>query len=110
MMGTTWLIITLAVVAFLAYRAGRLWIDAGHRQLELPYRLGWALLGAAAPSRYWWGARIETLMSQKQADLLLRETETLKIVKTALLQLLLPPSPVAARDERLPSGEKQWLP
>jgi hypothetical protein len=79
MMGTMWLVIALIAVAVLACRVRRVWIDAGRRQIELPSWLGRALLGAAVPSRYWWGTRIEALTPLEQDDLLLRETAALKL-------------------------------
>lgn len=72
-----WLVAAVAGVSFLAYRAGRIWVDAGRRGLGLVRRLGWALLGAAAPSRYWWGARIGVLSPQERAGLLAHETQAL---------------------------------
>ena len=72
-----WLALGLAILGFLAYRAGRIWVDAGQRGFELRRRIGWALLGSIVPSRYWWGARIEALSPQEQADLLAHETEAL---------------------------------
>jgi len=72
-----WLAAGLAALGLLAYRAGRVWIDADRRGFDLAHRLGWALLGAVAPSRYWWGARIGALSPQERADLLARETGAL---------------------------------
>lgn len=67
----------LATLGFLAWRAGRIWVDTSQRDFELARRLGWALLGAIAPSCYWWGARIEALSPHERADLLARETAAL---------------------------------
>jgi hypothetical protein len=74
-----WLPIGLAALGlgFLAYRAGRVWIDADRRGFGLTRRLGWALLGSVIPSRYWWGARVEALSPEERADLLARETAAL---------------------------------
>jgi len=72
-----WLALGLAALGFFAYRAGRVWIDAGQRGFGPGRRLGWALLGAVATARYWWGARIEALSPGEAADFLARETEAL---------------------------------
>jgi hypothetical protein len=48
-----WLALGLVVLGFLAYRAGRIWLDAGRRGFEPGRRIGWALLGSIVPSRYW---------------------------------------------------------
>lgn len=76
----------LAVLGFLAYRFGRIWIDAGRRGFGLERRLGWALLGAVIPSCYWWRARIETLPPQKQTDFLARETAALGLSRADSLR------------------------
>jgi hypothetical protein len=55
----------------------RVWVDAGRHCLGPARRIAWALVGAVAPSRYWWRARIEVLSAQEQADLLVRETMAL---------------------------------
>jgi hypothetical protein len=55
------LAVGLVALGFLAGRAGRVWVDAGLRGFGLAHRLGWMLLGAMAPSRYWWGVRMEAL-------------------------------------------------
>ena len=67
----------LAALGFLAYRAARVWADAGRRRFDPPHQLAWALVGAVAPSRYWWGARIDALARQERSALLARETEAL---------------------------------
>lgn len=72
-----WLAGGVAISSFLAYRAGRIWADAGQRGFDRAGRIGWAVLGSVAPSRYWWGARIESLSPQEQAGLLACETEAL---------------------------------
>jgi len=72
-----WLTAALAALGFLAYRAAHVWIDAGRRGFGLTRRLGWALLGSVAPSRYWWGARVDALSLEERADLLARETVAL---------------------------------
>jgi len=77
MSGCLWLALGLGVLGCLAYRAGRIWVDAGRRGFDLARRIGWTLLGAVVPFRYWWGVRIEALSPQEQADLLARETAAL---------------------------------
>jgi len=81
-----WLVPLLAALGFLAYRAGRIWIDAGWRGLASAPRLGWALLGAVAPARYWWGARIDALSPEERADILARETEALGLSRADSLR------------------------
>ena len=75
--GYLWLSVGLAALGFLAYHAGRVWIDAGRRGFGPARRLSWALLGAVVPSRYWWGARVEALSPDERAALLAQETATL---------------------------------
>jgi hypothetical protein len=70
-----WLVASLAVLIFLACRARRIWIDGGRHGVA--HRLRWTLVGTVSPSRYWWGARIEVLSPQEQADLLARRTAEL---------------------------------
>lgn len=72
-----WPVIGLAALVFLVYRAWRIWIDAGRWGFAPATRLGWALEGAIAPSRYWWKARLDRLPGEEQAGLLARETEAL---------------------------------
>jgi len=50
------LAVGLAVLGFLACRAGRIWIDASQWGFGLARGLGWMLLGTMAPSSYWWRA------------------------------------------------------
>lgn len=72
-----WLIFGMCLLAFLGYRAGRVWLDAGQRGFAPAHRLGWAVFGAVASGRYWWGARIEALSAHETDALLARETESL---------------------------------
>jgi hypothetical protein len=81
-----WLAAGLAALGFLAYRAGRVWVDAGRRGFDPARRLGWALLGAVAPSRYWWGARIELLSPPEREELLARETAALGLSRADSLR------------------------
>ena len=81
-----WLAVALAALGFLAYRARRIWIDAGPRGFDLARRLGWSLLGAVVPSRYWWRARIEALSPQERADLLAHETAALGLSRADSLR------------------------
>jgi hypothetical protein len=70
-------LVSLGLFSVMAWRAIRVWVDAGQRGLDPARRIGWALVGAVAPSRYWWRARIEALSAQEQADLLASETMAL---------------------------------
>ena len=79
-----WLAVGLAVLIFLAYRAEHIWKDSGRNGIA--HRLRWALIGTIAPSRYWWGARIEALSPQEQADLLARETAELGLSRADSLR------------------------
>jgi hypothetical protein len=81
-----YLAVGLAALGFLAYRAGRIWADAGRRGFGLARRLGWALLGVITPSKYWWGARMEALSPHEQADLLARETAALGLSRADSLR------------------------
>ncbi len=76
----------LAALGFLAYRGGRIWVDAGRRGFSLTRRLGWVLLGAVAPSRYWWDARIAALPPHEQTELLARETAALGLSRADSLR------------------------
>jgi hypothetical protein len=80
------LAVGLAALDFLAYRAGRVWVDTSQRGFGLARRLGWALLGIITPSRYWWGARIEALSPHEQADLLAQETAALGLSRADSLR------------------------
>jgi len=86
MNGYFYLAIGLAALVFLACRAGRIWVDTSKRGFGLARRLGWALFGAMAPSRYWWGARIEALSPHEQADLLACETAALGLSRADSLR------------------------
>lgn len=66
-----------AVLGFLAWRAGRIWLDARRRGLDSAHCVGWALLGIGRPARYWWGMRIKAMSPGEQAGLLARETAAL---------------------------------
>jgi hypothetical protein len=72
-----WLVIGLGLLGPFAYRAGRVWLDAGERGFEPVRRLGWAFVGGIASARYWWGARIQALSARERDVLLASETETL---------------------------------
>jgi len=77
---------TLATLGFLAYRAGRIWADAGQRGFDLARRIGWALLGTVIPSHYWWRARIKMLSPQGRAGLLAHETGALGLSRADSLR------------------------
>jgi hypothetical protein len=80
MYSSYWLALGLAslgLFSLVVWRAIRVWVDSGRRGLDPARRIGWALMGAVAPSRYWWQARIEALSAQEKANLLARETTVL---------------------------------
>ena len=79
-----WLAVGLALLIFLACRARRIWMDGGRHSVA--HRLQWTLVGTVAPSRYWWGARIEALSPQEQADLLARQTAELGLSRADSLR------------------------
>ena len=76
---TIWLAVGLVLLGFLGYRAGRVWLDTGGRDLQAARRLGWVLMGAIFPDRYWWEARIEQMSDQEKQDLLARSTSALDL-------------------------------
>jgi hypothetical protein len=76
MSSTVWLAFVLAL-AFVIYRAGRIWLDASRRGFDPAQRFGWSCIGAILPARYWWQARIEALSPQERAVLVARETASL---------------------------------
>jgi hypothetical protein len=69
--------VVLLAAGFLAWRAGRIWRDAGRRGLAGPTRLGWALRGALFPAGYWWTARLQAMTAAERDALLARETAQL---------------------------------
>jgi hypothetical protein len=79
-MTLVYLLAALAVagLGLLAWRAVRIWIDAG-RVTGPAERLGWALWGSLIPSRYWWGARIEAMSPDQKQRLLAREISYLRL-------------------------------
>jgi hypothetical protein len=105
-----WLALGLAILSFLACRAGHIWVDAGQRGFDLVRRLGWALLGAVIPSRYWWGVRIETLSPQEQAGLLAREIGALGLSRADSLRCPLCGAEVAHAWALTPDGRPTVAP
>jgi hypothetical protein len=81
-----WLAIGLTASGFVAFRAVPIWIDGRRHEMRWAHRLRWALLGIVMPSRYWWGARIEAMPPQEQADLLARETDTMGLSRADSLR------------------------
>jgi len=81
MNGYVWLAIGFAGLALLAYRTTPIWIDSSRRGARPSRRLRWVLTGIVAPSRYWWGARIEMMSPQEQANLLAHETAKLDLTR-----------------------------
>jgi hypothetical protein len=77
MMGYLWMALGLSTLGFLGYRGGRVWWDAHQRHMRPRDQVGWALLGAVVPTRYWWGARIEAMSEGERQALLTQETRAL---------------------------------
>jgi hypothetical protein len=67
----------LAGAALLGHRMARIWNDASARGFHEWQRIGKALQGAVAPSRYWWGTRIDAMSPDERRELLARQTATL---------------------------------
>lgn len=86
MNGYVWLAIALVGLALLACRAAPIWIDSSRHGARPSRRLRWMLTGIIVPSRYWWGARIEIMSPQEQADLLVRETAMLGLTRADSLR------------------------
>ncbi len=76
-MGYLWIVIGLSMLGFLVQRGGRVWLDARRRGSGTTQAVGWALMGAVAPARYWWDARITALPTAEREDLLARGTRAL---------------------------------
>jgi len=77
-MNHIWLPVGLGLLmVFLAYRAGRVWLDTRRRAVPLPRRLSWTIAGSLRPDRYWWGTRIGNLSDTERQSLLARETAAL---------------------------------
>lgn len=70
-------IAALAVLSFVVGRGLRTWLDTGRLGWPPARRLGWALVGAVAPTRYWWGARIDALPQAEKEAMLGYETRLL---------------------------------
>lgn len=68
---------TLAILSYLVFRGVRIWRDAGSRGLSARQKIGWAMIGALLPGRYWWEARIAAMSPEEQRDLLAQETAKL---------------------------------
>lgn len=67
----------LAVLSFVVGRGLRTWLDTGRFGWPPAQRLGWALVGALTPARYWWEARINALPQAEKEALLRYETRLL---------------------------------
>jgi hypothetical protein len=85
-MAAIWLVPALLAGAFFLYRGAHCWVDAGRRSFPPPERLRWALVGAVAPARYWWRARIEAMPEQERRSLLNSETVELGLEKADSLR------------------------
>jgi len=75
-----------SILAFLAYRGAQVWVDAGKRGFSPARRLGWAIVGAVVPARYWWGARIAALSPEEEETLLAQETAALGLERADSLR------------------------
>ena len=70
-------LVLVAIGGVVLGRAMRVWLDARRFAWPALRRLGWSLAGALAPSRYWWGARLDALPPTETAALLASETRAL---------------------------------
>lgn len=74
------------VVGYGLGRGLRAWLNAGHFGWPPASRLGWSLVAAVAPSRYWWGARIDALSPSDRSALLAAEMHKLGLEHPADLR------------------------
>ena len=82
-------IIVVLVVVVIGYALGRgwrAWLDTGRFGWPPARRLGWALVGAVAPSRYWWGARLDAFPAEDRAAVLGYETRLLGLERADSLR------------------------
>jgi hypothetical protein len=72
-----WLMVGLVLLGMMVARAVPIWLDGTRRAMPPARRLRGSLAGIVAPARYWWGAHIEVMPPDEQADLLACETAAL---------------------------------
>lgn len=109
-----WLVIGLALLGLLAFRAGRVWPDASRRGFEPVRRFGWALLGGIAPAQL----RIpDSYLPPDHCTAYAPDHKRLGASgicwpddrRAVLLRLLDPPVVARPLVERLDSGSERWL-
>jgi hypothetical protein len=76
----------LVVLGYGLSRGLRAWLDTRRFDWPAAHRLRWAIVGAAAPTRYWWGARIDALPPEERAALLASETRILGLERADSLR------------------------
>lgn len=81
-----WPAIALALLGLGVYRGGRVWLDASRRSMKPTRSLAWALQGAIAPNRYWWGERISLMSTSEQEDMLQSGTADLGLSRVDSLR------------------------
>jgi len=79
-------LLLVAVVGYALGRGLRVWLDAGRFGWPSLQRLRWSLVGGVAPSRYWWGARIDALPPGDRAALLASQTRALGLAHASSLR------------------------
>ncbi len=74
-----WFVIPILGAAPFVSRAARIYLDARARNLSRSEGLRWALMGLAAPDRYWWGRRLEILPVEEGQRLLAQAAQEMSL-------------------------------
>jgi hypothetical protein len=82
-------IVAVPLLVVLGYALGsglRTWLDTRRFDWPAARRLRWSIVGAVAPTRYWWGARIDALPPEEKVALLASETRALGLERADSLR------------------------